>query len=134
MFNIFNRSPRRYPTIRQALVQSGLSAAGDPAQVAVLEKHGNYVGRPVNFFRAFEPRHQDVLLASGHVEREGMVVVNYQPRPDGAVPTRVPANRAVHTDDDKLVFWDEDAAAASEATLSAMVVNWQRGRSTPVAP
>ena len=73
MFNFLSRSQRHYPTIRQALVQAGLSAAGDPTRVAVLEKHGQYAGRRVNFFRAFEPGHQDLLLGSGHVEREGLV-------------------------------------------------------------
>jgi len=83
MFNFFNRSERHYPTIRQALVQAGLPAAGDPTRVAVLEKHGQYAGRRVNFFSAFEPGHQDLLLGSGHVESEGLVVVNSRPVPEG---------------------------------------------------
>jgi hypothetical protein len=133
MLNLFKRSAPRNPSIREALVRAGLSAAGDPARVAVVEKHGDYVGRRVNFFTAFEPRHREVLLASGHVEQKGVVVINYQPQPEGASPTRVPANRSAHADDDKLVFWDEQAAMASEAALSATVMNWQRGRSRSIA-
>src|SRR3954468_7959292 len=106
MFNFFSRSQRQYPTIRQALVQAGLSAAGDPNRVAVLEKHGQYSGRRVNFFRAFEPGHQDLLLRTGHVEREGMVVVDSRPAAEGAAPARELASRATHADDERLVFWD----------------------------
>ena len=133
MLNLFKRSAPRNSTIREALVHAGLLAAADPARVAVVEKHGDYVGRPVNFFTAFEPHHKEVLLASGHVEQKGMVVITYRPQPDAKTPTRVPANRSAHADDDKLVFWDEQAAMASEAALSATVMNWQRGRSTPIA-
>ena len=129
MFNFFNRPQRRYPTIRQALVQAGLSGAGNPARVAVIEKHGQYAGRRVNFFRAFEPGHQDLLLGSGHVEREGMVVVDSRLEPEGETPVRKPANRADHADDERLVFWDADAAGSSEATLSAPAATWLHARS-----
>src|SRR5579859_7835179 len=98
MFNFFNRSQPRYPTIRQALVEAGLSAAGDGARVVVFEKHGEYAGRRVNFFRAVEPGQPDLLLGSGHVEREGTVIVDSRLGPEGAAPVRQPANRADHTD------------------------------------
>jgi hypothetical protein len=131
MFKLFNRSQRRrYPTIREALVQSGLSAAADPNRITVLEKHGQYSGRRVNFFRAFEPGHQDVLLRTGHVEPEGLVVVDSRPEPEGAAPARELANRATHADDERLVFWDADNARSSEATLSAPAATWQQARST----
>jgi hypothetical protein len=119
MLNFFNRSQPRYPTIRQALVQAGLLAAGDPSQVAILEKHGQYAGRRVNFFRAYEPGHEDRLLGSGHVEREGLVVVNSRPEPERAAPARQPADRATHADYEHLIFWDADGARSSEAALSA---------------
>ena len=134
MFNFFNRSQRHYPTIRQALVQAGLSAAGNPSRVTVLEKHGQYAGRRVNFFSAFEPGHQDLLLGSGHVEREGLVVVNSRPELERAAPARHPANRATHADDERLVFWDADVARSSEATLSAPAATWLHARSTSIAP
>jgi hypothetical protein len=131
MFNLFNQSQPRYPTIREALVQAGLSAAGDPARVVVLEKHGQYSGRRVNFFRAVNPGQQDVLLRSGHVEPDGMVVVNSRSLPEGVTPVREPANRADHADDERLVFWDAAAAESSEATLSAPAATWLQARSTP---
>jgi hypothetical protein len=129
MFNFFNRPQLRYPTIRQALVEAGLSAAGDSARIAVLEKHGQYAGRRVNFFRAFEPGHQDLLLRSGHVEPEGKVILDGVSGPEGATPVRERANRADHTDDEHLVFWDADAARTSEATLSAPAATWLHARS-----
>ena len=133
MFNFFNK-PRqqRYPTIRQALVQSGLSTAGDPNKVAVVEKHGKYSGRGVNFFRAFEPGHEDILLGSGHVEHEGLVMVDSRPAPEGAGPARELADRAIHADDERLVFWDAARARASELTLSAPAGTWQQAKSTPI--
>jgi hypothetical protein len=130
MFKFFNRPQLRYPTIRQALVEAGLSAAGDAARISVLEKHGQYAGRPVNFFHAFEPGHQDLLLRSGHVEREGKVIVDSVSRPEGATPLRERANRVDHTDDEHLVFWDPGAARISEATLSAPAATWLHARST----
>lgn len=132
MFKVFNRSQPRYPTIREALVRSGLSAAGDPTQIAVFEKYGQYAGRRVNFFRAVEPGHKDQLLGSGHVEREGVVVVNSQAAPEGATPVREPANRADHADDERLVFWDPARAQSSEATLSAPAAMWLHARSTSI--
>lgn len=130
MLNLFNRSQPRYPTIRQALVRAGLSAASDPARVTLLEKHGQYAGRRVTFFRAFEPGQQDLLLGSGHVEREGHVVVDSRSEPEGLTPVRERANRADHADDERLVFWDAAAARSSEASLSAPAATWLHARST----
>jgi hypothetical protein len=80
MFTFLSRSSdRRSASIRQALVKAGLAAAADPAKVTVVERKGNYSGRPVRYFRAFEPGHEELLLRSGFVEREGGVVVNRQP-------------------------------------------------------
>lgn len=104
MFNLFRRSGTRHPRIRQALIEAGLSAAGDPARITVLETHGNYAGRRVRYFRAFEPGRPDLVLASGHVEHDGVVVVNGRPEPDGTAPARAPADRASHADDERLVF------------------------------
>jgi hypothetical protein len=132
MLNFFNRPQRRYPTIRQALVQSGLAEAADPTRVALVEKHGNYAGRRVNFFQAFEPGHQDLLLGSGHVEPDGTVVVDNQPAQEGTVPVREPANRATHADDERLVFWDPGEARRSEASLSAPAATWQQARTTSI--
>ena len=127
MFSFFNRPQPRYPSIRQALVATGLSA-DDRGLVAVSEKHGQYAGRRVNFFRAFDPERRDVVLRSGHVEGDGMVVVDSRPEPEGATPFRQPANRADHTDDERLVFWNADAARSSVATLSAPAATWLHAR------
>jgi hypothetical protein len=130
MFNFLDRSGARYATIREALVQSGLAEAGDFTRVALLEKHGQYAGRRVTFFRAFQPGHQDLLLGSGHVEPEGLVVVNNLRAPqESTPPAREPANRADHADDERLVFWDAAAARSSEATLSGPAATWLCARS-----
>src|SRR5690242_5921782 len=131
MFKFFNRPQLRYPTIRQALVEAGWAAAGDAARIAFVEKHGQYAGRQVNFFRAFEPGHEDRLLGSGHVEREGMVIVDRRSEPEGPTPVREPANSADHVDDEHLIFWDADAAKSSVARLSAPAATWLHARSTP---
>ena len=130
MFNPFKRSQPRSPTIRQVLVQSGLSTAANPEQVVVHEQNGRYSGRQVNFFRVFEPGSKDLLLRSGHVERDGMIVLDRRPEAEGAVPVREPANRAKHADDERLVFWDALRASTSEALLSAPAATWQQARSS----
>ncbi len=80
MFKFLSRSSdRRSASIRQALVEAGLTTAADPTKVTVVESKGNYSGRPVRYFSAFEPGHEELLLRSGFVEREGGVVVNRRP-------------------------------------------------------
>jgi hypothetical protein len=130
MLNFFNRRQRRNPTIRQALVRAGLAEAADPLRVALVEQHGNYVGRRVNFFQAFEAGHHDLLLGSGHVEHDGTVVVNKQTTQEDVVPLREPANRAIHADDNHLVFWDSDHVLRSDAILSAPAAAWRRAQSS----
>lgn len=127
MFNIFNRAPH-YPTIREALVQGGLAAAVDPARITLLETRGVFSGRKVNFFRAFEAAQRDVLLVSGHVEHDGMVVVDTWPGPQREVPQRTSADRGAHADDERLVFWDAAAARSSEASLSAPAATWKQAQ------
>jgi hypothetical protein len=112
------------------LLRAGIADAGDPTHVAVVEKHGNYSGRRVTFFRAFAPGHQDAELASGHVEREGTVIINRLPEQHSVAPPRQPANRADHTDDQRLVFWDAEAARTSEVALSTPAATWLQARST----
>src|SRR5438105_6231773 len=93
VFNFLHRTAPRYPTIRQTLVNAGLLSATDPDALTVLERHGCYSGRRVNFFRAFNPTHaiacaipvrafadldahRELVLRSGHVEHEGIVVLD----------------------------------------------------------
>jgi hypothetical protein len=121
MLNFLNRSVSRYPTIRQTLALAGVPSAAEPAGLTVLERMGTYSGRRVNFFRAFDPKHaaasaikvlvfrdldthQDLVLGSGHVEHEGLVMLDGRPEAEGAAPTRSPADRADHGDDERFVF------------------------------
>jgi hypothetical protein len=118
----------RYPTIRQTLALAGVPSAAEPAGLTVLERMGTYAGRRVNFFRAFDPArataraiqihvfrdldaHQDLVLGSGHVEHEGLVMLDGRPEAEGATPTRALADRAVHADDDRFVFRHGSTAA-----------------------
>lgn len=110
MFNFFNSARARHSTIRQALVNDGVSGAADPAALVVLENVGRYSGRRVRFFRAFEPGNEGVLVAEGHVEHEGTVVIVRRPVADGGAPARLLADRSTHTDDERLVFWHPSEA------------------------
>src|SRR6202011_3052831 len=113
-----NRSAPRYPTIRQTLALAGVPSAAESAGLTVLERMGSYSGRRVNFFRAFDPAraaarsiqvsafrdldaHPDLLLGSGHVEHEGVVMFDGRPEAEGAAPTRSPADRTDHADDER---------------------------------
>jgi hypothetical protein len=116
--HFFNRAGSRYPTIRQTLAVAGVPSA---AGLTVLERMGSYAGRRVNFFRAFDPvraaarslqvavfrdldAHQDLVLGSGHTEHEGLVMLDGRPEAEGAAPTRSPADRTAHADDERFVF------------------------------
>jgi hypothetical protein len=111
----------RHPSIRETLALAGVPSAAQPAGLTVLERMGTYSGRRVNFFRAFDPArataraiqvhvfrdldaHEDLVLGSGHVEHEGLVMLDGRPEAEGAAPNRAPADRAVHADDERFVF------------------------------
>jgi hypothetical protein len=82
-------------TVRSVLARErGVSAEG-AAKLRMLEERGGYAGRPVTYFRVFDPetaarakvvprRYADVgtdlVLHAGHVERDGSIVLN-APRP-----------------------------------------------------
>ena len=126
MFRFRRRTRARPPTpaMREALVEGGLLPGMDPATLAVIDRPGLYAGRAVHYFRVFDPvraaeraiqvrgfgdldPHPDLVLGSGHVERQGAVVLT---RRDVApsVPTaaRARADRATHGDDERFVFPD----------------------------
>jgi hypothetical protein len=147
MFNFLYRSAPRYPTIRQTLVKAGLLSAANPEALTVLERHGWYSGRRVNFFRAFNPTHttasairvrafadldahRELVLGSGHVEHEGIVVLDSQPEQAHAAPIRKPADRAAHADDARFVFWDAEVARSSGVSLSEPAAVWLQAQST----
>ena len=63
----------------------------------MITQRGHYADRPVTYFRVFDPaavagtgrelrRYDDLdtglIVHSGHIERDGMTVLNWQPRPD----------------------------------------------------
>jgi hypothetical protein len=124
MLQFFRRSQSSKPTsaIQQALVQSGLPADIDPATLSVLQQQGSYSGRRVRYFRVFNParsaergitvqqfsdldRHPELIVGSGHTEHDGAVVLSM--RADAATHagvSRTGADRALHADDDAVVF------------------------------
>ena len=96
-------------------------ASGDPAQYRMVESDGRYSDRKVTYFRVFVPvlaaqasldvrafndldQHQNLIVRSGHVERDGTVILT---RPvvvrAAAGPSRTQADRALHLDDAHIV-------------------------------
>ena len=45
-----------------------------------------------------------LVLGSGHTEHEGLVMLDGRPEAEGAAPTRSPADRTAHADDERFVF------------------------------
>ena len=99
MFSLFRSSHPRHPTsaIASALVGEGLPPGMDPATLQVVERTGQYSGRRVSYFRVFDPlrtaergldirrfadldAHPEIVLGSGHVERDGAVVLTRRGR------------------------------------------------------
>jgi hypothetical protein len=65
----------------------------DPATLHVVDQRGSYSGRPVTYFRVFDPvrlreqafsvssfrdldAHAELIFGSGHVEQDGTVVLS----------------------------------------------------------
>ena len=125
MFSFMRRSAVRSPSaaIRRALEKDGLPP-GTPGTSAlrVVESRGRYSGRKVTFIRVFDATgaaesavdvqafgdldvHPELVLRMGHVEQDGTVVITWRaPSPDAAAPVREQADRAMHTDDEGVVF------------------------------
>lgn len=135
MFDFLHRSASRYPTIREALASAGVPSAADPAALAVLKQQGSYAGRRVDYFRAFDPTrasarairvqafgdldaHRDLVLGSGHVEREGLVMLNELHTAEGPIPARHRADRAIHADDERFVNRNAELALSAVARQS----------------
>jgi hypothetical protein len=95
MFSFFRRPDSHVvtPALTEALISSGMPSGVDSAALRIVQKRGAYSGRPVRYFRVFdaaraaeraiEPRtfadldlHPDLVLGSGHLERDGKVVLN----------------------------------------------------------
>jgi hypothetical protein len=137
MFDFLHRSATHYPSIREALVTAGVPSAADPAVLSVLKHQGSYVGRQVNFFRAFDPTsltartkhiqtyadldaNAELVLGSGHVEREGLVVVNGRKTAEGPTPLRWKADRAIHADDERFVNRNAELAKLAPQGLPSL--------------
>jgi hypothetical protein len=124
MLRFLRRTTAQPPTvaIRQALVHGGLPPGMDPATLAVIDRRGWYAGRGVHYFRVFDPiraaeraievrrfadldPHPDLVVASGHVEQQGAVVLTRRDTaPSVPAAARERADRATHGDDEKYVF------------------------------
>jgi hypothetical protein len=130
MFGFLHKSGVRSPsaTIRRALENDGLSPGMEAASaLAVVESRGSYAGRKVTYFRVFDSAraaargvaihaygdldtHPNLVLRSGHIEKDGMVVITWRaPLPDAETPVREWADRGLHADDERIVFTDAGA-------------------------
>ncbi len=126
----FLRRPASRPlsdAIRLAIQKDGMTpGTTDPAQLRMVESGGRYSDRKVTYFRVFVPvlaaqqsldvrrfndldQHQGLILRSGHVERDGTVVLT---RP---VTVRMPSP-AVRTRAGRAVPDGDVAAEASTAS------------------
>jgi hypothetical protein len=89
--------------LSEALVTAGRASSADIGGLQVLERRGNYSGRKVTYFRVFDPIHvaaravtaaaytdldpyPDLVLATGHLEQDGMVMLNRAYLPNTVVP------------------------------------------------
>ena len=124
MFRLFGRPHPHSPaaSIVQALAGAGLPRGMDPATLTVVEERGSYAGRRVRYFRVFDPAraaerriqvrvlgdldtYPELVLGSGHVERDGTIVLSRRDRePLSTAVTRSGADRAAHGDDEHFVF------------------------------
>jgi hypothetical protein len=130
MFNFRRKSGMLRPSasILRALEAVRLPPGTDPANLGVLESRASYSGRKVTLIRIFDPKraamhsadvftnytyadldaHLDLILCSGHIEKDGTVVLSAQAASQEAqVLERQPADRAAHADDEKFVFQDK---------------------------
>lgn len=124
MFGLFRRpAPRPLPdAIRRAIEQDGMTpASSDPEQYRMVESAGRYSDRKVTYFRIFVPvlaaqrsldvrafndldQHQGLIVRSGHVERDGRVVLTRPVVVRAAErPLREQADRTRHADDAHII-------------------------------
>ena len=141
-------SPASSLAIQQALVQQGLPFGMSVNRLRVLTRQGNYAGRSVRYFCAFDTHqaaqggvvvrtlndldaYPDLVVGSGHVERDGAIsLTRREPPTTTPSPTRAQADRAGHADDAHLVFWDAVGSRSSAVHLSEAAASWHNARST----
>jgi len=117
-------SKKASPALQQALLEQGLPSSEDVNSLRVLTESGGYAGRSVQYFRVFDPRqaeqyktkvrkfrdldaHPRLIVASGHIDQHGVVYLTEREHATSGqvgAPDRVPAARADHADDERLVF------------------------------
>jgi hypothetical protein len=136
------RAPRPLTdAIRRAIENDGMMpSVSNPAQLQMVESAGRYSDRKVTYFRIFDPasaahsvlalgRYQDYgvftsrVLRSGHVERDGTVVI-VRPAPVLAAEPSMSAHaeRRLHADDARVVRGETDVSSRpDEGGLSGSV-------------
>ncbi len=136
MFGFRRKSEVAGPSaaILRALKSDGWPPGVDTASaLGVVESRGAYTGRKVTYFRVFDPastaqrsldirRYQDfdvfagLILRSGHVERDGTVVLTRPVIVRAAdTPIRTHADRTLHTDDAHIVRGETGGSPSSSA-------------------
>ena len=153
MFRFLRDTSPHQPSLalQQALSHQGLPPDLPVESLRVLTMNGRYAGRSVRYFRVFDPHrsdqrdvsvrafkdldgHPELVVGSGHQEHDGALALTERvaaaPAP---TPTRERADRAVHADDEHLVFWDAEGSSSSAAHLSEAAATWLHARSTQPA-
>lgn len=141
MFGLFRRSAPRplSEAIRDAIEKDGMTpVTSDPSQLRMVESGGRYSDRKVTYFRVFVPvlaaqqsldvrlfndldRHQGLIVRSGHVERDGTIVLTRPVVVRGADGlNRAQADRAMHADDAHIVRGETGASANAHAAQVSM--------------
>jgi len=141
MFGLFRRpAPRPLtPAIEYAIEKDGLTPdVSNPSLLRMVESNGRYSGRKVTYFRVFDPtssaqralgiqRYQDFdvftgrILRSGHVERDGTVVLTGPVivRP-AETPIRTQADRTEHANDAHIVHGGTGPSACPGAIATSV--------------
>lgn len=133
MFGLFRRPAPRPLTdaIRRAIEKDGMTeSVSNPSLLRMVESKGRYSDRKVTYFRVFDStsptqrslnlrRYQDfdvfsgLVLRSGHVERDGTVVLT---RPvivrAAETPIRTQTDRTGHADDAHIVGGETGASGS----------------------
>jgi hypothetical protein len=131
MFGLFRRSaPRPLSDAIRVAIEKDIATAPvtDPSQLRMVESVGRYSDRKVTYFRVFVPvlaaqqsldvrgfkdldQHQGLIVRSGHVERDGVVVLTRPVAVRAADrPNREHADRAMHADDAHIVRGETGAS------------------------
>jgi hypothetical protein len=115
MFSFLRRSAPKSPTaaVCRALEEGGLpSSVTSASMLRVVESRGRYSNRKVTYIRGFAPvraaersldvrgykdldAYQDLVLRSGHIEGDGVVMSRRPSDGDAPGPIRTRAGRAV---------------------------------------